>query len=77
MIAYMINDYYICVSYEEVTSLMYDIVHHSLLTSHMDSYDFRISKGILDIEKKEFTSEKGKVVMLQCEPFEDIYYKVH
>ncbi|PIC66449.1 hypothetical protein CSV78_12330 [Sporosarcina sp. P16a] len=77
MIAYMINDYYICTSYEEVSSLLHDILHHSRLPNTMEIYIFHICKGNLNIEKQEFISDNGLVINLSYKKCEDIYYNIN
>ena len=77
MIAYMINDYYICTSYEEVSSLVHDIVNYSVLPINTDNHLYQICKGKLNIEKQEFTLDSGLVIKLSYEVLNDIYYKVH
>lgn len=77
MIAYMINDYYICMSYEEVSSLIHDILHYSILSSEKNDYTFYIRKGILNLNTKEFISDCGQVIALYYESLDDLYYKVN
>ena len=78
MIAYMMNDYYICSSYEELSSLVHDIVHHSKI-AHDDNEEHRfdIVKGKLDVNKNQFTSDKGQKIRLSYESHDNIYYKAN
>ena len=77
MIAYMINNYYICTSYKEVSSFMHDILHYSVLPSDKSGHVFHIRKGVVDLNAQEFTSDCGQVIALYYETSDDIYYKAH
>lgn len=73
----MINDYYICTSYAEVSSLVHDIVHYSRLPNNTERYLFHICKGNLNIEKQGFILDSGVVINLFYEDSDDIYYNVN
>ena len=74
----MMNDYYICSSYEELSSLVHDIVHHSK-KSHDDieEHRFDIVKGKLDVNNNQFISDIGQKIQLSYEAYDNMYYKAN
>ena len=76
MPAYMVNDYYVFTSYEDLSSLIHDILHYSLLPSRQDRHSFSILVGQLDTQNLQFESENGNSISLRYESEDDIYYSV-
>ncbi|ARF17537.1 hypothetical protein SporoP17a_09780 [Sporosarcina ureae] len=76
MPAYMVNEYYIFTSYEEMSSLIHDIIHYSLLPTQQDRHSFSILTGNLDTTALKFQSNNGLSIAVRYESDEDIYYSV-
>ncbi|ARF14266.1 hypothetical protein [Sporosarcina ureae] len=76
MPAYMVNEYYIFTSYEEMSSLIHDIIHYSLLPSQQDRHSFSILTGDLDTTALKFQSDNGHSIAVRYESEDDIYYSV-
>ncbi|ARK24924.1 hypothetical protein SporoP37_09785 [Sporosarcina sp. P37] len=76
MPAYMVNEYYVFTSYEDMSSLIHDIIHYSLLPSQQDQYSFSILIGNLDINTLQFQSSTGQTIAVRYEQDNDIYYSV-
>ena len=76
MPAYLVNDYYVFTSYEEMTSLIYDIIHYSLLPKQQDCHSFSILKGDIDKRELTFQTENGLSIALRYESENNIYYSV-
>lgn len=74
MPAYMVNEYYVFTSYEEMSSLIHDIIHHSLLPTRQDQHSFSILTGYLDTIALKFQSDNGLSIALRYEIEDDIYY---
>ncbi|ARK22288.1 hypothetical protein CSV69_14590 [Sporosarcina sp. P26b] len=76
MPAYMVNEYYVFTSYEDLSSLIHDIIHYSLLPSRQDRHSFSILVGQLDTQSLQFEVDDGKSVPVRYEREEDLYYSV-
>lgn len=76
MPAYMVNEYYVFTSYEDLSSLMHDIIHYSLLPSPQDRHSFSILVGRLDTQNLQFEAVNGDSVSVRYESDEDLYYSV-
>ncbi|PID01132.1 hypothetical protein CSV67_15450 [Sporosarcina sp. P2] len=76
MPAYMVNEYYVFTSYEEMSSLIHDIIHYSLLPPQQDRHLFSILTGYLDTTTLKFKSDNGLSIALRYESEDDIYYPV-
>ncbi|PID20370.1 hypothetical protein CSV61_14695 [Sporosarcina sp. P3] len=76
MPAYMVNEYYIFTSYEEMSSLIHDIIHYSLLPTQQDRHSFSILTGNLDTTTLKFQSDNGLSIAVRYESDDDIYYSV-
>lgn len=76
MPAYLVNEYYVFTSYEDLSSLIHDIIHYSLLTPQQDRHSFSILVGQLDTQRLQFEVADGKSVPVRYEREEDLYYSV-
>lgn len=76
MPAYMVNEYYIFTSFEDMSSLIHDIIHYSLLPTQHDHHSFSILTGQLDIAALQFQSDNGQSIAVRYESEDDIYYSV-
>ncbi|WP_301109211.1 hypothetical protein [Sporosarcina sp.] len=76
MPAYMVNEYYIFTSYDELSSLIHDIVHYSILPTQRDSHQFSIQTGELDTHNLQFKADGGHSITVRYESEEDLYYCV-
>ncbi|PIC86978.1 hypothetical protein CSV72_06270 [Sporosarcina sp. P20a] len=63
-------------SFEEVSSLVHDIVYHSRLPNNTDRYTFQICKGKLHVEEQQFILDSGLVIRVRYEETDELYYKV-
>lgn len=76
MQAYMVNDYYVFTSYEDMTSLIRDIIHHSHMPPDQESHIFSIRTGYLDADRLIFQSDTEDPLPLRYESEQDMYYYV-
>ncbi|WP_303968671.1 hypothetical protein [Sporosarcina ureae] len=76
MPAYMVNEYYIFTSFEEMSTLIHDIIHYSLLPIQDVQHSFSILTGQLDTVALQFQSDKGHSIAVRYESEDDIYYSV-
>ena len=76
MPAYMVNDYYVFTSYEDMSSLIHDIIHHAQLPSQQDEHSFSILIGRLDKNTLQFHSTDGPQFPVRYEHEEDTYYSL-
>lgn len=76
MPAYMVNEYYVFTSYEEMSSLIHDIIHYSLLPEQQEHHSFSVQIGHLDKNSLHFKSHHGHAIPVRYEQEEDIYYSV-
>lgn len=76
MQAYMINKYYVFTSYEDMSSLIHDIVHHAQLPTSQDQHSFSILTGRLDKDTLQFYSTNGPQFPVRYESEENIYYSL-
>ena len=76
MPAYMVNEYYVFTSYEEMSSLIHDIIHYSILPAHHDPHSFSILTGSLDAATLKFRTDSGHSIDLHYESEDDIYYSL-
>lgn len=76
MIAYMVNEYYVFTSYEDMSSLIDDVIHHAQLPSQQDEHSFSILIGHLDKTTLQFHSTNGPQFPLRYESEENIYYSL-
>ncbi|ARJ39086.1 hypothetical protein CSV71_13630 [Sporosarcina sp. P21c] len=76
MPAYIVNEYYVFTSYEDLSSLIFDIIHYSLLPVQQDRHSFSILTGHLDIIRLKFQCDNGLCINVRYESEDDIYYSV-
>ena len=76
MPAYMVNEYYVFTSYEDMSSLIHDVLHYSLLPEHQKQHSFSVLMGQLDTQKLIFNSDHGHSISVRYESEEDIYYSL-
>ncbi len=74
MHAYMVNDYYVLTSYEDLASLIHDIIHYSLLPTDQDHHSFSIRTGHVDTRSLRFHSDNEDSIPLRYENEDDVYY---
>ncbi|ARF18042.1 hypothetical protein SporoP17a_12605 [Sporosarcina ureae] len=76
MPAYLVNEYYVFTSYEDLSSLIHDIIHYSLLPPRQDRHSFSILVGQLDTQTLQFEGDNGNSVPVRYEREEGVYYSV-
>lgn len=69
--AYMLNNYYIFTNYNELSSHIYDILHHSL-----NNFSFSVERGQVNWDKMIFVNEDGKSIPLMYESEDDFYFSM-
>ena len=74
MKAYMVNEHYIFTDYEDLSSLIYDVIHHSRLSDQHTCHSFSIITGSVQWEKMTFIEDNGEKVPLRYEPDHNLYY---
>lgn len=74
MPAYMVNEYYVFTSFEDMSSLIHDIIHYSLLPTQHEQHSFSILTGKLDTAALQFQSDTGHSIAVRYESEDDIYY---
>lgn len=74
MNAYLVNDYYIFTDYQDLASLLHDIMHYTDHVSHNAVYTFSIMKGSLHTEQMVFINELGQTIPLSYEQEDDLYF---
>lgn len=60
MKAYMLNDHYIFLKYEDLSSLIFDVVHFSHPASPGNSHTFSIHTGEMHVNQKVFINDNGE-----------------
>ncbi|PIC96921.1 hypothetical protein CSV69_05250 [Sporosarcina sp. P26b] len=76
MPAYMVNEYYIFTSFEDMSSLIHDIIHYSLLPEQQQHHSFSVLTGCLDKQALQFKSDQGYSIPVRYESEDDIYYSL-
>ena len=76
MPAYMVNEYYVFTSYEDMSSLIHDIIHYSLLPEQQEHHSFSVLTGQLDTHALKFKSDTGHSIPVRYESEDDIYYSL-
>lgn len=74
MKAYMVNQFYIFTDYNELTTLLYDVLHHTNPESGKDGHIFSISTGRLLWDEMLFIDTRGESVELYFDPIDQIFY---
>lgn len=76
MPAYMVNEYYVFTSYEDMSLLIHDIIHYSLLPEQQEYHSFSVLTGHLDTHGLKFKSDNGHSIPVRYESEDDIYYSL-
>lgn len=76
MPAYMVNEYYVFTSCEDMSSLIHDIIHFSLLPTQHDRHSFFILIGHLDTTALKFQANNRHSITVRYESDDDIYYSI-
>ncbi|REB08737.1 hypothetical protein DVB69_06315 [Sporosarcina sp. BI001-red] len=73
--AYLVNDYYVFTSYNELSTHIYDVVHYTTL-EQKGSHLFSVIKGEVFWDQSIFVSDHGKEFPIKYEREYDLYYSV-
>lgn len=72
--AYMLNNHYVFTDFNDLSSLIYDVLHHSIPVSQNVDHNFSIITGHVYWESMVFVNSGGKRIPLEYESEYDLYY---